>query len=271
MLSADQGQTAPRSRAASKSRRHASESRDHASESRDHAGDTASPLTFRSPFAVLVWWAWALFALGNLIDLAVQGRDHSTVVAAFILVLVTGVVYTTAQRPRIKADDDGLSIVNPVRQHRIDWAAVTAVEASDLVRVRCEWPLGDGQATAGQATAGQDTARQDPAGTGSRVIYSWALGSSRRRQVTARLRAERARSRPRGAQAGSPYGTPAGNAQPPVAGEVGPVVEALNARADMARADPGRQPARPPVSTWYWPAVAAIVIPALALVVAVLA
>ena len=63
--------------------------------------------TFRSPFSVVIWWVWALFAAGNLIDLAVQGRDHLSVVAAFILLFITGVIYPTVQRPRIVADDEG--------------------------------------------------------------------------------------------------------------------------------------------------------------------
>jgi hypothetical protein len=212
---------------------------------------------FRSPFAVLIWWVWVLFALGNLIDLAVQGRDHFSVVAALILVLVTGVVYTTAHRPRIIADDDVLSIVNPLRQHRIGWAAVAAVEATDLLRVRCEWPLGNGQ---------------DAAGKGSRVIYSWAVHSSRRRQVSSRVRADRARPRSlRGADAGRPFGAPAEDAQSAAMGDVGPVVAALGVRAEKAHAATAGQQASPPVSTWYWPALAAIVIPALALVIAILA
>jgi hypothetical protein len=182
-----------------------------------------------------------LFAVGNLIDLAVQGRDHFSVVAAFILVLVTGAVYATAQRPRIIAGDDGLSILNPLREHRIGWAAVAAVEATDLLRVRCEWPLG----------------AEDPAGEGTKVIYSWAMYSSRRRQVSAQMRVNRARR--------------AGNAEPPATDDVGPVVAALAAQAERARATAPRQPARPPVSTWSWRSLAAIAIPALALVVAILA
>ena len=245
MLSADQEQTTAGGRAAGDAARQASEG--------------AGPLTLRSPFAAAIWWVWLVFALANLIDLAVQGRDHFSVVAAFILLLVTGVVYTTAQRPRIIAGDDRLTIVNPVREHQIGWAAVTAVEATDLVRVRCEWP-----------------AAEDAAGRGNRVIYSWAVGSSRRRQASAELRANRARPRPpRGAGAGAgvsrSYGAPVGNDESLVMGDVGPVVSALGAYAERARAVTPRQRARPPVSTWYWPAVAAIVIPALALVIAVLA
>ena len=238
----------------------------HAQRSTASQASAAAAPAFRSPFAVLIWWVWLLFALGNLIDLAVQGRDHFSVVAAFILVLVTGVVYATAQRPRIIADDDGLTIVNPLRQHRIGWAAVTAVEATDLVRVRCEWPLppvGANQPAPPVAANQPAGDGQDGVGRRNRVIYSWAVGSSRRRQATAEIRATRARPRPsRGA------GAAAGD---PVMDDVGPVVSALGAYAERARAVAPRPPARAPVSTWHWPAVAAIVIPALALVVAVLA
>jgi hypothetical protein len=260
-LPADQEQSAVGSRAARDAGRPA--------RAPGPASDGAGPLTFRSPFAVGIWWVWLVFALANLIDLAVQGRDHFSVVAAFILLLVTGVVYTTAHRPRIIAGADRLTIVNPLREHQIGWAAVTAVEATDLVRVRCEWPLDSSQDAAGRGSRG------------SRVIYSWAVGSSRRRQATAELRATRARPRPprgtgggAGAGAGAPgrsYGAPAGNAESALMGDVGPVVSALGAYAERARAVTARQQARPPLSAWYWPAVAAIVIPALALVLAVLA
>ena len=73
---------------------------------------------FRSPAARAIWWLWTLFAVANLIDLAVQGHDHLSAVAACTLLLVTGIVYTTAQRPRIIADADGVTIVNPLREHR---------------------------------------------------------------------------------------------------------------------------------------------------------
>jgi len=57
--------------------------------------------------AAAIWWLWLLFAVGNLIDLAIQGRDHASLVAAFTLFVVTGVVYVTAWRPRIVADPEG--------------------------------------------------------------------------------------------------------------------------------------------------------------------
>ena len=93
------------------------------------------PQTFRSPTAVVVWWVWLLFAAANLIDLAVQGRDKQSLVAAAILVLATGVAYVTAQRPRIIADDSGVTIRNPLRDHRVGWACVTKIDLADLLRV----------------------------------------------------------------------------------------------------------------------------------------
>lgn len=226
--------------------------------------------TFRSPLAAAIWWLWVLFAVGNLIDLAVQGRDHLSVVAAFILVLVTGVVYTTAQRPRIIAADDGLTILNPLRDHRIGWAAVAQVEATDLVRVRCEWPLGDGDGPDGD---GPDGGAPDDPGTGKRAIYSWAVQAARRKQYAAQMRTDRRRprSRPRG---GTGFGVPPEPepAPPPATvDDVATVVGALSARAEQAHAAHPGQRAVPPVSTWYWPSFALILVPALALVIAILA
>ena len=128
---------------------------------------TAGPQTFRSVTAVLIWWVWLLFAAANLVDLAVQGRDHASLVAAAILVLATGVAYVTAQRPRIIADDSGVTVVNPLRDHHIGWAGVTNVDLVDLLRIHCQ-------------EKGRD-----------KVIYSWAVHYSRRRKFAADAKARR--------------------------------------------------------------------------------
>jgi hypothetical protein len=226
---------------------------------------------FRPPAAVAIWWVWLLFAVGNLVDLAVQGRDHLSVVAAFILLLITGVVYVTAKRPRVVADSDGLTVRNPVRDHRMDWAAVAQVDTTDLLRIRCEWREGEG--------------------TAKRVIYAWAVHSSRRRQLAAERRAARLAHGGSGGfglggfgaggfGAGGParggYGRPGGFGTPPDVPEPASlgvdaelVVATLTTRAEQARKD--EPTGRGPVSSWHWPAVAAILIPALALLIAVLA
>jgi hypothetical protein len=133
---------------------------------------TSGPQTFRSPTAVVVWWVWLLFAAANLIDLAVQGRDHLSLVAAGILVLVTGAVYVTAQRPRVIADQAGVTVVNPLRDHHVGWAGVTEVDLGDLLRVHCD--LGQGR---------------------KKVIQCWAVQYSRRRKFTAEAKARRAAAR----------------------------------------------------------------------------
>lgn len=203
----------------------------------------AARTRFRSPYAVAVWWLWVLFAVGNLIDLAAQGRDHLSLVAAVILLLVTGILWVTAQRPRIVADDSGLEIVNPLRTHRIGWAAVAGVDATELVRVRCEWP------------------------EGKRRIYAWAVRSSRRAQLTAELRAQR---RARRAGSGIFGGGAARQAPPTAEPDVEKVVAALTARTDRASQAAPDGTAQPPESAWYLPGFAAIAVPAVALLIAVL-
>jgi Bacterial PH domain len=240
--------------------------------------DHSSRQVFRSPSAIVVWWVWLLFAVGNLIDLAVQGRDHLSLVAAFILLFVTGIVYVTAQRPRIVADADALTIANPIRDHRVDWAAVAGADPTDLLRVRCEWPDGDR--------------------TRQRIIYSWAVHSSRRRQIAAELRAQRqARRGARGGSGGAGiFGSGAGgygfgggsggmlgmggsfggsSADPapegdPLRLDPDKIVATITERAGQARLDAPEERAAAPASTWDWVAVAAVVVPGLALLIVAL-
>lgn len=215
---------------------------------------------FRSPVAVLIWWLWLLFAVGNLIDLAIQGRDHVSLLAAFVLVFVTGIVYVTAQRPRIVADADGLKIVNPVRDHLVGWAAVAGADPTDLLCVRCEWPEGDG--------------------TARRTIYSWAVHSSRRRQVAAEMRTRRqSRQGSRGGVGGTGgYGWAGAlgtSAEPPPQADplrvdADRVIATLTAHAEQARLDAPGARAGAPASTWDLTAVASVVVPGLALLIVAL-
>ena len=142
---------------------------------------TGGPQTFRSPTAAIVWWVWVLFAAGNLIDLAVQGRDHLSLVAAAILVLATGVAYVAAQRPRIVADSSGLTVVNPLRDYHVGWAGVTNVDLADLLRVHTH-------------AQGRD-----------RIIYAWAVHYSRRHKHSADARTRRQAAR--GNSGRSAFGT----------------------------------------------------------------
>jgi Bacterial PH domain len=264
---------------------------------RKKRADTAGgPQTFRSPTAVVIWWVWLLFAAANLVDLAVQGRDHLSLVAAAILVLATGVAYVTAQRPRILTDSSGLTVVNPLRDHHVGWAEVTNVDLADLLRVHCRAP-------------GRD-----------KVIYSWAVHYSRRRKLAADARARRAATRASSGQRSS-FGTfglesfgsarrdlgyasaPAADTTPSAEAEAERIVRILNEYATVARAEAilagdgaaagiepagdaagGIEPAgdtaadprladwlQPLTSAWNRTAVLALLVPALILLVVALA
>jgi Bacterial PH domain len=132
---------------------------------------------FRSAGSIILSWAWFVVAVIILVDLAVQGRDHVAAVTAAVVVAITGVVYACAWRPRIVADSAGISVINPVRDHRVPWSAVAKVDVVNAVRVHC--------APARGAARG-------------RVLYSWAVQSSPRSARKAALRREpRARVTPR--------------------------------------------------------------------------
>jgi hypothetical protein len=186
------------------------------------------PQIFRSPTAVVVWVVWLLFAVGNWIDLAVQGRDHQSVVAAAVLLMATGAAYVTAQRPRIIADDAGLTVRNPLRDHRIGWAGVAEVDLVDLLRVHCAWGGPPGAAPADREH--------------HKVISAWAIHYSRRRQFAAEAKARRGPRRSTSAFPvgfGRSYGNtvsarePASNSE----AEAEKIVKLLRARANAARAE----------------------------------
>jgi len=244
----------------------------------------SQPQTFRSPTAVVVWVVWLLFAVANWIDLAVQGRDHESAVTAAVLLLATGIAYVLAQRPRVSYDDSALTIRNPLRDYRISWAAVAKVDLADLMRVHC------------------DTGTGGPGGPPRRkVISTWAVHYSRRRQLAAEARARRA-ARPRRSSLvlpsggrglsggrGAPYGTPVQAPDLPSAeAEAEKIARLITDRAEAARAEAARTEAAPakaasaapaeatqaapsdtaaqpePLTrTWSPRAVAALVIPAL--------
>ena len=272
--------------------------------SRTQAAAGRGPRTFRSPTAVAIWWVWLLFAAANLIDLAVQGRDHLSLVAAAIVVAATGIAYVTAQRPRIVADDAGITVRNPLRDYHVGWAWVTKVDLTDLLRLHCATG-----SQAGAAPASTGTASGKPPGgtgpdraghTGSKVICAWAVHYSRRRTFIAETRARRASARagsprtpfglPYGGSRGPGYaGTQAAPAAPVAEAEAEKTARVLSEYASAARAevvwaagtDRPDAPAGPGelrhtgwldplTSTWSGRAIAALAIPALILLAAAL-
>src|SRR5262249_25374691 len=78
---------------------------------------------FRSPGSLILWWLWTVFAAVTLIDLIVQGTGRSAVTMAVLVVAITALVYGCALRPRIVADAGGITVENPLRDHRVPWGA----------------------------------------------------------------------------------------------------------------------------------------------------
>ena len=191
------------------------------------------PQVFRSPTAIILWIVWLLFAVANWVDLAVQGRDHVSAVAAAILLLATGAAYVTAQRPRIIADETGVTVRNPLRDHRIGWAGVAKVDLADMLRVHCQWS--DPAGAAPGIPGGQEHRK---------VISAWAVHYSRRRQLAAETRA-RGLARYPGLRRSSPglqsgvrglsYGAPV--SAPEAEAEAKKVVRVLSERATAAQAE----------------------------------
>lgn len=214
---------------------------------------------------VILWWAWVAFAAVNVADYAVQGLPSArfgSVIAA-ILLLATGLAYTLALRPRVVADAHGVTVVNPFRVHRVPWRLITSVDTGEWVRLR----VGEG-----------------------RALNCWALYVSAR----AKRKIARGPGRPRrGMLFGSREtarwleGGGAGGSSSRLPDEARylaslPVARALALRLDKrAERERARTPGSGPVSggslagaaasRWSWPALAAVVLPALILLAVALA
>jgi hypothetical protein len=230
---------------------------------------------FRSAGSVVLWWVWLVFAVASLAAVAIGGRSHSSAVVAVLLVAITGVIYGCALRPRIVADANGISVLNPLREHAVPWAAVTKVDLVNAVRVHCT---------------------PAPGASRDKIIYSWAVQSSARPKLRSPSRARRTAQQAARPPAG--YGRLPPQAQDALdrsAAEF--VAKQLDERAarerERAAAGPtsggpsataSGGPSSPSASetgsasgtgtvqvTWAWAQIAAMVIPTLALVIVVLA
>jgi len=184
----------------------------------------SEPEVFRSAGSVILSWAWFIVAAIVLVDLTVQGRDRVGLVTAAVVLLITGVVYACAWRPKIVADSGGISLINPVRDYRVPWAAVVKVDVVNAVRVHC--------------TPAPGAAR-------GKVLYSWAVQTTPRSAKRAALRRDAA-SRPRARltprpRSLQPPGTPPPGA-PPRYGEIPDAAKEAPDGSRNGRSTPGRRP-----------------------------
>jgi hypothetical protein len=199
---------------------------------------------FRLVPSLVLWWGWLAFAAVNIVDVAIQASAHFAEVVTAVIVTVTGVVYACALRPRVVADDAGLRVLNPFRDHIVPWGNVLGVDVGDWVRVH--YSPGPGAAP----------------GASRKTVDSWALFAPARSRLRSERRARdpavRARARRLPAQARTLVSLSATQA----------IAKRLDDRASAERgagAAPSLATAR-----WAWPSLAAIVVPALALAVILL-
>jgi len=236
---------------------------------------------FRLAPPLILWWVWVAFAVANVADFAIEGAPaRFAIVVSAILVTITGLAYVLALRPRVIAEPSGLTIVNPFRDHHVPWAAITAVDTGDWVRVHY--------------AAGQPGPASPPSSAASKAVSCWALYISARTKRRA-ARPPRPAPRPRSGllrplPTSSAFAVPVpepGYAETSRLPEEAkylaslPVAKAiavrLDSRADRERARRGPDPespqdaAGPVTARWAWPAIAAAALPALALLIAILA
>jgi len=120
---------------------------------------------FRHPGPLVLWWAWAVFALVNVCYLLIEDLTIYSLRGIAALLAATGALYACTLHSRVEADDDGVTIYNPLRDHHAPWAAVEGVTLGDSVEFACS----------------------RPAAKKAKKIYSWALYSSRRSRARAQM------------------------------------------------------------------------------------
>ena len=213
------------------------------------AGDAAplgEPRTFRLPGAIVAWWAWLILAAVVLADIAFTGRNHTAAEIAATVLFVTGLVYACALRPRVIANSAGLTVQNPFRDHRIPWGSVAAVDLKESVQVHCV---------------------PEPGAKRGKVIHSWALYAHRRTRLRSELLKQGDRRRlPRSSVTSDSGMSPETQKllNQPAAQLMATQLDDLAREARERGAAPG-----PRVVSWAWPAVAAIVVPAVVLVLVI--
>jgi hypothetical protein len=217
---------------------------------------------------VVLWWVWLAFAVANIVDLAVQRTAvHTELVIDAIVLLVTGFAYALALRPRVIADQAGVTIVNPFRDHHVPWAVIQGVDTGDWVKVH-------------HTRDGSPVTAIDVPG---KAIECWAL------YLSARIKRKEARPGPPSARSGV-FGRIGGlgekesdgmSRMPPEARYLASLPPAraiaatLDTRAEKERArarqaSSGQANPGPVTVRWAWFPLAAIAIPALALLITLL-
>lgn len=129
------------------------------------------PQIFRSTIAWVLGWLWMAFAAFNAVDLILNGRIPSALVAGAVLAVLTAAVYIGCLRPGILPREDGILVRNPLRNIFIPWKAVDNIHVSHAIviesgdeSVRCWTPQSSARERA-KATRRGTTVPTPPAAT----------------------------------------------------------------------------------------------------------
>src|ERR1700753_133895 len=207
---------------------------------------------FRRNAPVVIFYIGLVFAAFNVVDLALQAKPRFALEVSLVVLIITGVAYACGLRPRVIADDRGLTVINPIREGHLPWSSLRAVTVRDWVRFTC---------------AGR-----------SRPVESWALFATARVKRNSRERAKTYVSRTPAIQRFSDE-TQQLMTKPEVfmiANRIEARLrtqEAAAKRAQKAAATAGAAPASDEsavTARWAWLSIAAVVVPAVALVITLL-
>jgi hypothetical protein len=149
--------------------------------------DEQGRTTFRLTGPLVLWWAWVVFAVVNLLDLVIQSRDWFSLEITGALLVVTGFMYACALRPRVVTDATGVTVRNPFRDYRVPWPCMDGVFLGDSVEIQYRPP-------------------DAPPDSEPKTVYAWALYSPRRARARSELRMASGRQ---GARPGPGHGPPA--------------------------------------------------------------
>lgn len=186
-------------------------------------------------------WLWMVFAAYNVFDILRHPWDRASAYAGSILLLVCGFVYIIGLRPRLHADTERVLIRNPLRDIEIPWGAVTEVSTRDSIRIETEdkryhsWVGHVPNRRRAQFSRSKLRARSAELSADTRGRGFSQSGASARSEVEKSSQAEFMVQR----------------------------MQNLSERFGPASKDAGHTTAS---VRWYWPAVAALVVPALLIV-----
>ncbi|GII61270.1 hypothetical protein Skr01_13550 [Sphaerisporangium krabiense] len=93
------------------------------------------PQIFRSKTAWVLGWVWMAFAAFNGVDLILNGRIPSAMVAGAVLAVLTAAVFVGCLRPAIVPREDGVLVRNPLRNVFVPWKAVDGVQVSHAITI----------------------------------------------------------------------------------------------------------------------------------------